>query len=72
MTREEMMMHKIAKDLALDILKKRKNDDHQVVWDRQACVRKLSSILNLSYPETASRFDSAVNHHIKTERRNFR
>jgi hypothetical protein len=68
MTKEEKVLHEIAKDLALDILKKRKSPDHKITWDRQNCVRKLSSVLNLSYEDTASKFDLAVNHHIRLNR----
>jgi hypothetical protein len=69
MTREDQLLKRIATDLASDILKKRENPEYQILWDRESCVRKLSSVFNITYKDAASKFDTEINSQIKILKR---
>lgn len=61
MSREKEMLDRWAKEFASDILKKEEDPSYESVLDRTLIVRKLSTILEMSYTETSSVLDKKIN-----------
>ena len=61
MSRETEMLQRIAKEFASELENKQKDPSYEMILDRHECLRRLSTVLDLSYAETASIFDKSVN-----------
>jgi len=65
MSREKEIFERFAKEIAQEIIQKERNPDYDIILDRRSIIDKLSSIMGLDYPETASKFDKRINEHLK-------
>lgn len=61
MSRETEILQKVAKEFASELENKEKDPSYEPILDRHDCIRRLSTVMDRSYGETATVFDKSVN-----------